>query len=53
MMNKTMSERKDRDISQLDIRLGLALLDKKQTEVRYDKDNNKLIIEIDLSELLK
>ena len=45
--------RKDRDISQTDIRLGIALLDRKQTEVKYDEKNKKLIIEIDLSELLK
>ena len=45
-------KRKDKNISQLDIRLGLQLLDRKQTEVKYDKENKKLIIEIDLSELI-
>ena len=47
-----MSERKERDVSQLDIKLGLALLDRKQTIVKYDKETKKLIIEIDLSELI-
>lgn len=45
--------RKDKDISQTDIRLGLGLLDRKQTDVKYDEENKKLIIEIDISHLMK
>ena len=44
--------RNEADISQTDIKLGLALLDRKQTTVSYDAENKKLIIEIDLLDLL-